>query len=207
MMLPSQFFVTGTDTDVGKTITSAVLCAALDMEYWKPIQSGLESETDSHCVSRLSQVQTHLSLWSFPRPASPHRASLDVNVSIGLEEIILPTDRPLLVEGVGGICVPLCMHPTIWQEEIIQRLSLPVIVVARSGLGTLNHTTLTVKHLRTVGVQILGLILVGEAHLENTEDLPVLCGVPVLATIPWMMDIEREFSLIVDSTRQQLEAV
>jgi len=206
MTLPSQFFVTGTDTDVGKTITSAALCAALGMEYWKPIQSGLESETDSQCVSRLSKVQIHSSLWSFPRPVSPHRSSLDVNVRIGLEEIVLPTDRPLLVEGVGGICVPFCMHPTIWQEEMICRLSLPVVIVARSGLGTLNHSTLTVKYLRNADIPILGLILVGEAHLENTEDLPVLCGVPVLARVPWMNDIDLEFSLVVDSLRQQLEA-
>lgn len=182
---PTRCYLTGTDTDAGKTVAAAALCAAHGLAYWKPVQSGLDGPTDTETVRRLApQVACWPEAHRLPRPASPHAAARDVGVRIDPAALRLPTDGPLLVEGAGGWSVPYAADPWIFQADLARALGLPVVVVARTTLGTLNHTTLTVRALRADGFEPAGLVLVGPHHAENEADLPALTGLPVLARLP-----------------------
>ena len=203
--LPSHLFVTGTDTDVGKTVVSALLCAAFGYDYFKPIQSGVEPCTDSETVARLTDCTVHPERFKLLRPASPHAAASDEGLELRLEDFTLPTTELLVVEGVGGIAVPLCDDPLLWQVELIRHLNLPVIVVSRTALGTLNHTFLTVTHLREHGVGIAGIVLVGPEHPENERDLD-RWGAPVLARVPMVDQFDAWFPRLVADFRTQIGA-
>jgi dethiobiotin synthetase len=200
-MWPERFYLTGTDTDVGKTISAALLCAALDLDYWKPVQAGLDDETDSELVARLSGVRVHPERWRLKRAASPHAAAEDEGQRVQLSDFELPDAQRLLVEGAGGYQVPYADHPLLWQGDLIGHLQLPVVVVARSGLGTLNHTLLTLRALRADGHDVVGLLLVGAAHFENQRDLEAMGGVPILARLPMMDDVAQEFDDLVARLR------
>ncbi len=199
MTLPARFFVTGTDTDVGKTIACAALCAAGAYDYLKPIQSGVPG--DSETVAALCGARVWPERWRLQRPASPHAAAADEGVRIALSDLSLPPAPRLIVEGVGGWLAPLAMDPPLWQSDLVRALGLPVLVVARTGLGTLNHTHLTCRALRADGVQILGLLLTGPPHPENERDLPRLTGAPVLARLPQVADPAADLALLAAAVR------
>jgi len=205
MSLPKQFFVTGTDTDVGKTMVCALLCKALGSAYWKPVQAGLAEETDSQRVKRLAQVCVHPEAYRLNRPASPHAAARDEGRRVEIETLRLPESGPLVVEGAGGLMVPFAADPLAWQHELIQRLNLPVLVVARTGLGTLNHSFLTYRVLKDLGLPCLGFVIVGAPHSENESDLARYTGMPVLARIPWSNDVETDFDQLAKQLTEQLE--
>ena len=192
-MWPDRFYLTGTDTDVGKTVTAALLCRALNLEYWKPAQAGLSEETDTELVARLAGVRTHAEQWRLKRPASPHAASADENIRLVLSDLTPPRAPRLLVEGAGGYQVPYADNPVVWQGDLIRHLNLPVVVVGRTGLGTLNHTLLTLRALRADGLTVAGMVLVGDEHVENQRDLQAMGDVPLLLRVPWMRDIEHDF--------------
>ena len=206
-MLPKQFYLTGTDTDVGKTVTAALLCRALNRAYWKPAQAGLDGETDTEVVARLAGVKTFPERWRLERPASPHAAAADEGRSIRLDGLALPTQQPLLVEGAGGYQVPYSDEPLLWQSDLIRHLGLPVVVVGRTGLGTLNHTLLTLRALRADGLTVSGLILVGDEHQENQRDLQAMGDVSLLARVPQMTHLETEFDACAQALRRNLERV
>lgn len=199
MKLPARFFVTGTDTDVGKTIACAALCAAGGYDYLKPIQSGVPG--DSETIAALSGVRVWPERWRLQRPASPHAAAADEGVRIAVSDLSLPPARRLIVEGVGGWLAPLAMDPPLWQSDLVRALRLPVLVVARAGLGTLNHTHLTCRALRADSVQVLGLLLTGPPHPENERDLPRLTGVPVLARLPAVADPAADLAQLAAAVR------
>lgn len=177
--LPPRFYVTGTDTDVGKTFVSTLLCRALGLDYVKPVQSGLPADTDT--VAQHG-VRTWPETWRLRNPKSPHRAAADDGAQIDIARVRLPDAPRLLVEGAGGWMVPL--GPGLWQADLVRHLDLPVLVVCRTTLGTLNHTSLTVRAIRADGLRMLGLIASGPPHPENLADLPGLTGVPLLAWVP-----------------------
>lgn len=200
--LPDRFFLTGTDTDVGKTVTAAALCAAHGLSYWKPVQSGVVDGTDTHTVQRLAPgVRTFPEAWRLTRPASPHTAARDDGVTIDVDALSLPDAPRLLVEGAGGWMVPLRITPWTWQSAIPQRLGLPVVVVARTGLGTLNHTFSVLRAVRADGCEVAGLVLVGDPHPDNEHDLHTH-GAPVLTRLPRVADLVGEFDTLVDAARQ-----
>ncbi len=180
--IPKQFFITGTDTDIGKTVVSAMMMANLEATYWKPIQSGLEDETDSEFVKRISEVDESRIIperWTLTAPMSPH-ASADIDgVSIKLEDFEIPeySTRHLIVEGAGGLLVPINWDHTIL--DIIEKLNLPVLLVARSGLGTLNHTLLSLKALRDRGIYVFAVLLSGPYHNSNRETLRYFGDLPI----------------------------
>ncbi len=180
--IPKQFFIAGTDTDIGKTVVSAMMMANLDATYWKPIQSGLEDETDSEFVKRISEVDESRIIperWTLTAPMSPH-ASADIDgVSIKLEDFEIPeySTRHLIVEGAGGLLVPINWDHTIL--DIIEKLNLPVLLVARSGLGTLNHTLLSLKALRDRGIYVFAVLLSGPYHNSNRETLRYFGDLPI----------------------------
>lgn len=141
------FFVTGTDTDVGKTVVSAWLVARLEACYWKPVQAGNHPETDSAIVRRLTGAPPARILpeaYVLPEPIAPHEAARRAGVAIDMAKLVPPPcDRPLVVEGAGGLMVPLT--DTAYVIDLAAELHLPIILVTRSTLGTINHTLLDRK--------------------------------------------------------------
>ena len=181
-----QIVVCGTDTDVGKTIVSAWLVQGLGASYWKPVQSGLEGGGDRGRVSDLLQLTNDRLLpetYAFQQPVSPHWAAELDEVTLDPEALMLPAiPGPLVVETAGGLMVPLTRS---WlQIDQLQVWDRPVVLVARSGLGTLNHTLLSLEALRKRRIPILGLILNGPPHADNPATLEQFGGAPVLGHLP-----------------------
>jgi dethiobiotin synthase len=193
--MPSRFFITGTDTGVGKTVTSALLCAALDALYWKPIQTGTREGTDTNVVMRLAQLPRSRNLpetYRFAPPVSPHLAARRVGVRIDLQKIRLPRIDPgqnLIVEGAGGVLVPINREQLM--VDVMKQLGLPVLLVSRTALGTINHTLLSLAALRAAKLDVRGVILVGAKNQENRNAIELYGGVPVLGWIPPLKKLDR----------------
>jgi dethiobiotin synthase len=183
--------VAGTDTGIGKTVLSALLVLALDAAYWKPVQSGLEDETDTRAVARiaaLSDDRVHAEAYALRRPLSPDQSAAADGVRIDPRRLVAPpSSRPLVIELAGGLLVPY--SDDLLQIDVIRSFDRPVVLAARSGLGTLNHTLLSIEALRARSIPAVGVVLIGEDHplnratLARWSPLPVLGIVPPLATI------------------------
>jgi len=189
-----RLVVCGTDTDVGKTVVSALLVEGLSARYWKPVQSGIEGGGDRDRVQTLLQLSEGRIVpeaYRLQAPVSPHWAAEREGISIDPARLELPPgDGPLVVETAGGVLVPLRRD---WlQIEQLQRWNLPVVLVARSGLGTLNHTLLSLEALRRRDLSVLGLVLNGPLHADNPRTLMELSGVPVLAELPPLAPLNRD---------------
>ncbi|MBF0154199.1 MAG: dethiobiotin synthase [Magnetococcales bacterium] len=182
------FFVTGTDTDVGKTVATAWLLRRLRGFYWKPIQAGLDGETDTMVVQRLAELPDHHVIptrHALHLPRSPHLAAARENITIHLTDFHLANPpQPLVVEGAGGLLVPI--NQTALMVDLMARLRLPVIVVARTSLGTINHTLLTLETLRHRGLTVAGVILNGPPDTSNREAIIHYGRVDILAEIPFL---------------------
>ncbi|HEX4150626.1 MAG TPA: dethiobiotin synthase [Steroidobacteraceae bacterium] len=181
-----RIVVAGTDTDIGKTVFAAGLTHLLDGVYWKPVQAGLEGETDTEIARRLSGLdRSHFlaEAWRLKLAASPHLAAEREGLVIDPGALGLPVlERPLIVEGAGGLMVPLNRHALY--IDVFAGWGLPVVLCARTSLGTLNHTLLSVEALQRRGIPILGLALLGEPHADNERTLAALSGVRVLGRLP-----------------------
>ncbi len=189
-----RLVVCGTDTDVGKTVVSALLVQGLGATYWKPVQCGLEGGGDSDRVRELLGLSTDRVLpeaYRLKAPVSPHWAAEQEGRRIEAEQLALPEVLgPLVVETAGGLLVPLRLD---WMQIDQLRLwNLPVLLVARSGLGTLNHTLLSVEALRQREIPLLGIVLNGPPHPNNAATLNTLAGAPVLAQLPTLERLDRE---------------
>ncbi|MCP9833396.1 MULTISPECIES: dethiobiotin synthase [unclassified Cyanobium] len=194
MSTPLQLVVCGTDTDVGKTVVSALLVQGLGATYWKPVQSGMEGGGDTGRVQQLLGLPPERvwpEAYRLTAPVSPHWSAERDGVSIDPARLALPAgDGPLVVETAGGLLVPLRRN---WlQIEQIAVWGLPVLLVARSGLGTLNHTLLSLEALSRRSIPVLGLVLNGDPHPDNPRTLEALGGVPVLAELPPLDPLNRE---------------
>jgi dethiobiotin synthetase len=169
--------VTGTDTGIGKTVFAAALTGALDGYYWKPVQSGLAEETDSETVRRLSELSAERILperYRLRTPASPHLAARIDGVEIDAERLALPsTPRPLVVEGAGGLLVPLTRELTY--VDVFTRWRAPLVLCARTTLGTINHTLLSIEAIRARGIPLLGIAFIGDENADS-EDIIVALG-------------------------------
>lgn len=180
-------FVTGTDTGVGKTVVSACLVCHWAMEYWKPVQTGLASDpADTDTVLRLAGVgpaRAHKSRHELQAPLSPEAAATLENHRIKVADFSLPESRaPVLVEGAGGVMVPL--GDGALMVDLMRALGLPVVLVARSTLGTINHTLLSLEALRRRGVSVLGVVLCGEVNTPNRNAIERYGDVSILAELP-----------------------
>jgi len=186
-------FVTGTDTGVGKT----VLCAALlhryrhlaPVRYWKPVQTGIEQDDDTaevRCLAAASDAEILNEGVRLKHPVSPHLAARLADDPISLLHLyrMLPkeADSIWIVEGAGGALVPLNNADSM--TDLIAMLELPVLVAARSGLGTINHTRLTVEALRARSLFVAGVVLIGEPNADNAEAIEHYGKVPVIAQMP-----------------------
>jgi dethiobiotin synthetase len=199
--MPERFFITGTDTGVGKTVVSALLCAALDAIYWKPIQTGAREGTDRKTVmqlARLPRARTFPEAYRFAPPVSPQLAARRAGVRIELRQIRVPrlaAREKLIVEGAGGALVPI--NGTQLMTDLIRHLRLPVLLVARTSLGTINHTLLSLAALRAARLDIRGVIMVGEPDRENRNAIEHYGNVEVVGMVPRLKKINRSALLEV----------
>lgn len=194
------FFVTGTDTDVGKTVVSAWLLTHLDALYWKPVQAGAEPETDAVTVRRLAGLSADRILpeaYVLPEAIAPHEAARRAGISIDMAKLESPaTDRLLIVEGAGGLLVPLT--DTDYVIDLAAELHLPVILVARSTLGTINHTLLSIEALRRRGLPLAGVVINGPETPHNRTAIERYGKVNVIAEIPWLPELTRASLLDIE---------
>jgi dethiobiotin synthetase len=181
-----RIVVAGTDTDVGKTVFAAGLTRLLDGLYWKPVQAGLDGETDSAVVRRLSGLSADRILpeiWRLKTAASPHLAAERDGVTIDVQSLSLPSaQRPLIIESAGGLLVPLTRRELF--IDVFARWKAPVVLCARTSLGTLNHTLLSLEALQRREIPILGVALCGDAHPDNERTLREMGGVAILGRLP-----------------------
>jgi dethiobiotin synthetase len=190
-----RFFITGTDTNVGKTLVSALLCAALDAIYWKPIQTGTREGTDRATVTRLAEFSRDRTIpeaYRFAPPVSPHLAARRAGVRIELRKIRMPRialRENLIVEGAGGALVPI--NGTQLMTHLMKHLRLPVLLVARTSLGTINHTLLSVAALRAARLDLRGVVMSGAPNLENRRAIEHYGDTPVVGSIPLLKRINR----------------
>ncbi|HEY7808405.1 MAG TPA: dethiobiotin synthase, partial [Croceibacterium sp.] len=183
----SGFIVTGTDTDVSKTVFAAALVGHLEGWYWKPVQAGLDGSTDRERVAALSGLPQERVLpeaWRLTTPCSPHRAAEIDGVTIDPDKLALPSQRPLVVEGAGGALVPLSRE--VLFADLFASWGLPAIIVARTSLGTINHSLLTIEALRARGVPIHGVAFIGDPVEDSEATICRIGQVRRLGRLPWL---------------------
>lgn len=181
--------VTGTDTGIGKTVFSAGLANLLGANYWKPIQAGLEGETDAElvaCLGDLSSDRIVPELYHLRTPASPHYSAEIDGIRIDAESLRPPDrgERSLVIEGAGGLMVPL--NGRSLYIDIFERWRLPVVLCASTRLGTINHSLLSVEALRRRQIEILGIAFIGERNAETESAICEIGRVRRLGRLPWL---------------------
>ena len=203
-----RLVVTGTDTGIGKTVFSAALTNALGGYYWKPVQSGLDEETDSQTVMRLGAVPASRVLpeaYRLKTPASPHLAARLDRISIDPELLTPPeTDAPLVIEGAGGLLVPL--NDRLLFADMFARWQIPVILCTRTALGTINHTLLSLEALRNRHIPVFGIVFIGDENVETQRIIVEFGGVRSLGRLPQLpavtpRGLARAFAENFDITR------
>ena len=189
-----RLFLTGNGTDVGKTLIAAILCQALGAEYWKPVQCGSLERSDSDLVRELV---TNISFKCHPEglrlkaPMSPHAAAALEGRKIGLAELIAPiTDNLLLIEGAGGLMVPLNQYELML--DLIAALEAEVVVVSRNYLGSINHTLLTLEALKARGLPIAGIIFNGGSTPSSEDIIQSYSKIRCLGHVPQLKRIDAE---------------
>jgi|TARA_R100000501_G_scaffold1440_2_gene4372 dethiobiotin synthetase len=189
----SRFVVTGTDTDVGKTVFAAALAAATGAHYWKPVQAGTEEGGDIGAALRLGVPPARIipEAYRLATPCSPHRAAELDGVEIDLQRLSPPPGPAhLVVEGAGGVLVPVTRQ--ILYADLFARWGLPVILVARTGLGTINHSLLSIEALRQRNVPIHGVAFIGEPQEDSENIIAALGKVRRLGRLPRLDDLTAE---------------
>jgi dethiobiotin synthetase len=194
------FFVTGTDTDVGKTVVAAWLVARLGACYWKPVQAGTHPETDSVTVRRLSGAAPDRILpeaYMLAEPMAPHEAARREGIAIDMAKLVPPPcHRPLVAEGAGGLMVPL--NEQSYVIDLARELDLPLILVARSTLGTINHTLLSLEAIRRRGLPLAGVVMNGPETPHNRAAIERYGRVEVIAEIPWLDQVTPEALMAIE---------
>lgn len=180
--LPARLFVTGTDTGVGKSYVAALLAVGLEAAYWKPVQTGTEADADwVRRVAGLPAERVLPETYRLRAPLSPHEAARRQGVQIEMSRFVLPKRPRLIVEGAGGVLVPL--NDRYLMIDLMAALGLPVLVVARSELGTINHTLLTLDQLRRSRCPLVGVVVNGPPNPANCRAIAHYGHVSVLATL------------------------
>ena len=191
--MAGRYIITGTDTGVGKTIAAAALAGFLGAQYWKPVQAGLDEETDTQCVARLTQGRAviHPEAYRLTTPCSPHEAARLDGVDITIDQLTLPDGAdPLVVEGAGGVMVPFA--DGLLAADIFAHWALPVILVARTTLGTINHSLLSIEALRARGCSIHGVLFVGEEISASERAITHMGQVQHLGRLPMLNPLTPE---------------
>ena len=188
-----RLFVTGIGTNVGKTVISAILTQKLQADYWKPIQAGDLNNTDSMKVSQWvdNTISTiHPEAYRLTQPMSPHAAAERDGININLNDIIsIETTRNLIIEGAGGLMVPLNKNDLV--IDLISHLQADAVLVSRHYLGSINHTILSIKALRSRNIVIAGIIFSGDENRDTETIIQSVCAVPILGRIPEIENINK----------------
>ncbi|MDA9393131.1 dethiobiotin synthetase [Bradyrhizobium sp. CCBAU 45394] len=187
--MSQRIVVTGTDTGIGKTVFSAGLVNLLGADYWKPIQAGLEEETDAECVARLGELSPDRIVperYRLRTPASPyHSAEIEgVRIDPDTLDVSHTGERPLVIEGAGGLMVPLTLSSVY--ADVFERWRIPVVLCARTALGTINHSLLSIEALRKRQVRILGIAFIGERNADTESSICEIGRVRWLGRLPWL---------------------
>lgn len=178
-MSSKGLFITGIGTDVGKTIASAVITKALEADYWKPVQCGDLDNSDSIKIARLTGLKTLPEAFKLLAPMSPHAAADLEGVELNIDKIVLPkSDKTIVVEGAGGVMVPLNLRETYL--DMMVSLKLSVILVTRHYLGSINHTMLSWKVLKEAGLNVVALVVSGTEHKSTESYFATQMDVPFI---------------------------
>lgn len=200
--MANSIVVTGTDTGIGKTVFSAGLVQALGASYWKPVQAGLEDETDSQVVARLSGCETLPETYRLKMPASPHLAAEAEQVEISVDDLSLPNvDGPLVVEGAGGLMVPL--NRKALYLDVFAGWKRPVILCARTQLGTINHSLMSLLALQQAGCKTVGIVFIGEPEPEVERTICDFGKVENVGRLPKIDPLNSE--TLADAFRQNIK--
>jgi dethiobiotin synthetase len=205
--MKEAYIISGTDTGIGKTTVAAMLTLGLSAVYWKPIQAGMEGGTDRARVQGLTALPDERLLperYVLSHALSPHRAAELDDVEIDVEGQTLPTmGRTLIIEGAGGLLVPLTRRHL--QIDLFATWGVPLILCARTGLGTINHTLLSVEALRRRKMRLHGIIFVGEGNIDTQQTIGEFSGAAILGTVPLLECIDRAALLRVFNERFRSE--
>jgi len=187
--MSTRLIVSGTDTDVGKTVFCAALADALGANYWKPVQAGHEDGTDALRVMDLSGLAPERIL---PEPASPHYAARLDGITIDDHALLPPPpgERALVIEGAGGLMVPV-NDDTLF-IDIFARWKLPLVLCARTALGTINHSLLSIEAVKRRDIPLLGIAFIGEEQAESERIICKLGGVRRLGRLPHLSPLTRD---------------
>ena len=192
--------ITGIGTGVGKTLVSAIITQALPADYWKPIQAGVGSGTDAGLVKDLisnNSTVIHPESYQLKLPASPHIAARDENIRININAILedynlirTKNENLLIVEGAGGVLVPLNEKETML--DLFKALQAGVIIVSRNYLGSINHSLLTARVLKSAGIDVLGWIF-NDHFMQYENEIAGWTNIPVIATVPYISTPDKQF--------------
>ncbi|PHS19389.1 MAG: dethiobiotin synthase [Blastopirellula sp.] len=186
--MTKAIIVTGTDTDIGKTIFAAALTQALAATYWKPVQAGLAGETDSQTVARLSRRPVLPEVYRLKMPASPHLAAETEGLEIDPVKLQIPeTSGPVVIEAAGGLMVPLNREKLFL--DLIADWRAPVVLCARTTLGTINHSLLSIAALHHAGCPLMGVAFVGNTNPDVETTICDFGGVANLGCLPLLDDL------------------
>jgi len=187
------FFLTGIGTGIGKTITSAVLTEKLQADYWKPVQSGdLDSSDTLKVKSLISNIQTvfHPETYRLTQPYSPHKSAAIDGIVIEKEKFIAPkTDNNLIIEGAGGLMVPL--NDSFLIIDLIKQLKANVILVSQNYLGSINHTLLSIAILKQYGIPVAGIIFNGKTDIDSENYILQYTGIKLLGHLPEFEQLDK----------------
>lgn len=202
-----KIFITGIGTGVGKTIVSAILTEALQADYWKPIQSGNLENSDTVNIRRLlsnTKTKFHEETYKFKTPESPHLAAEAENKIISLTEIKCPkTSNHLIIEGAGGLMVPLNNHNE-FIIDLIKQLQTPVILVTQNYLGSINHTLLSIEILKKYSIPVKAIVFNGENKPSSEEAIVRYTSTKNIIHIPKISEINKEnIALISQNFKKQ----
>lgn len=191
--MSKRYFVTGIGTEIGKTVTSAVLVEKLKADYWKPIQSGDLHHSDTMKVKSLVSNPNsvfHEEAYKLTQPYSPHYSAQLDGVEIDLTHIQLPdTKNNLIIEGAGGLMVPLNKQHLI--IDLIKQLEVEVILVSKNYLGSINHTLLSVEALKNRNIPIKGIIFNGDNNPSSEEAISGMSDLPIIGRIPAIIQLDK----------------
>ena len=189
-----RLFVTGIGTEVGKTVVSAILTEALQADYWKPVQAGDLDYSDTHKVKDMvsnSKSVFHDESFALNHPMSPHAAAERDGVEIRLGEFKIPeTENHMIIEGAGGLMVPLNSKDCI--IDLIEDLGVEVVLVSRNYLGSINHTLLSVEALVSRGITIKGVIFNDEENVDTESVILKMTGLKCLGRVEMEEDLTQE---------------
>lgn len=183
-----RLVVGGTDTDIGKTVFAAALAAASGAPYWKPVQAGYEPEGDTQTAARLG-ARILPERYRLKLPASPHQAAAEEGIAIDTDTLT-PPDGPVVIEGVGGLLVPLTR--SVLALDVFARWGLPIVLCARTTLGTINHTLLSVEAIRARGISLQGIAFIGDANKESESIIIEMSGAKRLGRLPRLPRLDRD---------------